>query len=127
VKHAETHPTLDVDGCFGCRIANIRMGTNSTTTRGKEVEQTNKVERNWQKDMPAYKRLRREGLQPKRIDGAAEVEKKAEHKWQVETGVCANEITSMATQRRQESRRWIKRHRPSFVQRWHLKSPSESR
>ena len=44
MKHAETHPTLDVDGCFGCRIANIRMGTNSTTTRGKEVEQTNKVE-----------------------------------------------------------------------------------
>jgi len=47
VKHAETHPDLDVDGCFGCRIANIRMGTNSTTTRGKQVEQTNKVERNW--------------------------------------------------------------------------------
>jgi hypothetical protein len=87
VKHAETHPTLDVDGCFGCRIANVRMGTNSTTTHGKEVEQTNKVERSWQKDMPAYKRLRREGLQPKRIDGAAEVEKKAEHKWQVETGI----------------------------------------
>jgi len=63
------------------------MGTNSTTTRGKEVEQTNKVERNWQKDMPAYKRLRKEGLQPKRIDGAAEVEAKAKHKWQVETGL----------------------------------------
>jgi len=63
------------------------MGTNSTTTRGKQVEQTNKVERNWQKDMPAYKRLRKEGLQPKRIDGSAEVEKKAEHKWQVETGI----------------------------------------
>lgn len=63
------------------------MGTNSTTTRGKEVEQTNKVERNWQKDMPAYKRLRKEGLQPKRIDGAAEVEAKAKYKWQVETGI----------------------------------------
>jgi hypothetical protein len=37
--------------------------------------------------MPAYKRMRREGLQPKSIDGAAEVEKKAEHKWQVETGL----------------------------------------
>ena len=63
------------------------MGTNSTTTRGKQVEQTNKVERNWQKDMPAYKRLRKEGLQPKRIDGAAKLEQKAEHKWQVETGL----------------------------------------
>lgn len=75
MKHAETHPTLDIDECFGCRIANVRMGTNSTTTRGTEVRKTNDVERGWQKDMPAYKRLRREGLQPKRIDGAAEVEK----------------------------------------------------
>lgn len=37
--------------------------------------------------MPAYKRLRDEGLQPKRIDGAAEVEKRAKEKWQVETGI----------------------------------------
>jgi hypothetical protein len=63
------------------------MGANSTTSRGSQVEATNKVERGWQKDMPAYKRMRKEGLQPKRIDGAAEVEKKAEHKWQVETGI----------------------------------------
>lgn len=63
------------------------MGTNSTTTRGQTVQQTNKVERNWQKDMPAYKRLRREGLQPKRIDGSAEIEAKAKYKWQVETGL----------------------------------------
>jgi hypothetical protein len=63
------------------------MGANTTTTRGKQVEQINKTERGWNVDMPAYKRLRREGLQPKKIDGAAEVEKKAEHKWQVETGL----------------------------------------
>ena len=85
--HQQTHPTLDVDGCFACRVSGIRMGMNTTTTRGQNVEKINATERNWQKDMPAYKRLRKEGLQPKRIDGAAEVEKKAEHKWQVETGV----------------------------------------
>jgi len=37
--------------------------------------------------MPAYKRLRANGLQPKKIDGAAEVEKKAKESWQVETGI----------------------------------------
>lgn len=37
--------------------------------------------------MPAYKRLRQDGLQPKSIDGAAEVEKKAKESWQVETGL----------------------------------------
>lgn len=63
------------------------MGTNSTTTRGARVAQVNQTERNWTKDMPAYKRLRDEGLQPKRIDGAAEVEKRAKEKWQVETGI----------------------------------------
>jgi len=63
------------------------MGMNSTTSRGSKVAQINKTERQWNVDMPAYKRLRREGLQPKRIDGAAEIEKKAEHKFQVETGI----------------------------------------
>lgn len=85
--HQQTHPNLDVEGCFACRVSGVRMGMNTTTTRGQNVESINKTERNWQKDMPAYKRLRQEGLQPKRIDGAAEVEKKAEHKWQVETGI----------------------------------------
>lgn len=87
MKHMETHPNLDVEGCFGCRVAGIRMGMNSTTSRGSKVAQINKTERQWNVDMPAYKRLRREGLQPKRIDGAAEIEKKAEHKFQVETGI----------------------------------------
>ena len=87
MKHAEVHPSLDVEGCFGCKVAGVRMGTNSTTTRGKRVAEINQTERNWNKDMPAYKRLRADGLQPKRIDGAAEVEKKAKEKWQVETGI----------------------------------------
>lgn len=87
MKHRETHPDLNVEGCFGCRVSNIMTSTNSTTSRGKEIAAINKTERQWNVDMPAYKRLRREGLQPKRIDGAAEVEKKAEHKFQVETGI----------------------------------------
>lgn len=87
MKHRETHPNLDVEGCFGCRIAGVRMGANSTTTRGGRVAQINATERGWNKDMPAYKRLREQGLQPKRIDGAAEVEKKANETWQVETGI----------------------------------------
>lgn len=87
MKHAEVHPSLDVEGCFGCKVANVRVGSNSTTTRGQRVAEVSQTERNWNKDMPAYKRLRKEGLQPRKIDGAAEVEKKAKEKWQVETGI----------------------------------------
>jgi hypothetical protein len=90
VKHRETHPNLDVEGCFGCRVAGVRMGTNSTTSRGAKVSEIKQTERNWNKDMPAYKRLRANGLQPKKIDGAAEVEKKAQESWQVETGILPN-------------------------------------
>ena len=63
------------------------MGVNTTTTRGTKVAETNTTERNWNKDMPAYKRLRADGLQPKKIDGAANVEKRAQEGWQVETGI----------------------------------------
>ena len=87
MKHRETHPNLDVDGCFGCRVENVRMGTNTTTTRGARVAAVNQTESNWNKDMPAYKRLRADGLQPRKIDGAAEVERKAKEAWQVETGI----------------------------------------
>ena len=87
MKHRETHPNLDVEGCFGCRVAGVRMGTNTTTSRGAKVAEINTTERNWNKDMPAYKRLRANGLQPKKIDGAANVEKRAQEGWQVETGI----------------------------------------
>ena len=78
MKHAETHPSLDVEGCFGCRVAGISFGANSTTTRGAQVTATNRTAKNWDKDMPAYKRLRQNGLQPRGIDGAAALEARAE-------------------------------------------------
>jgi len=84
MKHAEKHPSLDVEGCFGCKVAGVRMGHNSTTTRGAEVDRINRTERNWNKDMPAYKRLRQQGLQPKSVDGSAFLENHATEKWHIE-------------------------------------------
>lgn len=26
MKHAETHPSLDVEGCYGCKIAGVKFG-----------------------------------------------------------------------------------------------------
>jgi hypothetical protein len=39
------------------------------------------------KDLDAYHRLRQNGQQPRHIDGAAVVEKRAEENWQVATGI----------------------------------------
>jgi len=84
MKHRETHPNLDVDGCFGCRVAHVRMGPNTTTTSGKRAEEINTIEKRWHRDMPAYKRLRQNGLQPERIDGCADIEQRANNKLEVE-------------------------------------------
>lgn len=63
------------------------MGANSTTTRGSKVAEINQRASSWDKDMPAYKRLRQEGLQPRTIDGAARLEATATSEAQVESRV----------------------------------------
>jgi hypothetical protein len=87
MKHRETHPNLDVEGCFGCKIAHVAISSDATPTRRSESHRINETERRWDKDMDAYKRLRKDGLQPKKIDGSYEVETKAKEKYQVETGL----------------------------------------
>ena len=84
LKHREDHPNLDVEGCFACKITGVQMGSNSTTTRGSTVAEINQREKNWSLDMPAYKRLRKEGLQPKTIDGCHAVEQLATSRHQIE-------------------------------------------
>jgi len=84
MKHRETHPNLDVEGCFGCRVSLVHVGPNSTTTRGAAVSQTEQKARGWDKDMPAYRRLRKQGYQPRSIDGSARLEATATSAAQVE-------------------------------------------
>lgn len=92
IKHQEVHPTLNVPGCFGCRIAFITFGADAMPTRkGKAYcASIEAKDRLLHKDLDAYKRLRNDGMQPKKIDGAADVEKRADEKWQVETGILPN-------------------------------------
>jgi hypothetical protein len=89
IKHQETHPTLDVEGCFVCKIAGLSVAASATPTRrgGARAATINHKDKVLEKDLDAYKRLRNEGMQPKAIDGSAEVEKRANYKWQVETGL----------------------------------------
>lgn len=51
---------------------------------------TSQMEKRWEKDMPAYKRLRDDGMQPKNIDGSAKIESGAETKQEVQAGVILN-------------------------------------
>lgn len=87
MKHREIHPNLDVEGCFGCRIAGVSFAASSMPSRKQDNNRIEATERQWSKDMDAYKRLKQDGLQPAKIDGAANIEKKADHSSQVVTGI----------------------------------------
>lgn len=87
IKHQETHPTLDVPGCFGCKVVWVSVPSSVTPTRRPEASHAkwvNDTEKQWHKDMPAYKRLVQEGLQPQRIDGCARLEQEAKHRVDIE-------------------------------------------
>jgi hypothetical protein len=89
IKHQETHPNLDVPDCFGCKISTVSVPSSVTPTRragAQHAKWVNDTENRWHKDMPAYKRLVEDGLQPPRIDGCAELEAKASSKQQIEAG-----------------------------------------
>lgn len=80
--HQRTHPTLDVPGCYGCKISSI--GIPPSAGGNEAVRAIDSTERQWHKDIGAYKRLRADGLQPRSIDGAHVKEALATTREQVE-------------------------------------------
>jgi hypothetical protein len=65
--------------CFGCRVRTVQFGN-------VEAPPQRNMELQWARDLPAYKRLRTQGLQPPRTQGAAELEARAHTKREVEMG-----------------------------------------
>lgn len=66
------------DGVF---IAPSSMPTRSEAAN---VEKQTEI---MHRDAAAYKRLRKDGVQPKSVKGAAELERRAGSKWEIETGM----------------------------------------
>lgn len=73
MKHRETHPNLDVENCFGCRVAHFRVSASATPSRNSVGDMTRK-EKILDRDLDAYKRIRKTGGQPDQIDGSARIE-----------------------------------------------------
>lgn len=92
--HRRTHPNLDQPGCFGCKVSSVRIAPSATPSRSPRSgrgpqEHLSSIlarEKRWDTDMPAYKRLVDDGVQPPRIDGSADLEARCTIRDQVETG-----------------------------------------
>ena len=65
--------------CYYHKLRTIQFG-------GAKRSPQTQMESRWDKDMPAYIRLRHNGLQPKQIDGCAELESRANDQMEIEMG-----------------------------------------
>lgn len=84
ILHQRTHPTLDVEGCFACRVAAVNIGAGALPTRAPDAIACIAREKRWDKDHPAYKALRKDGLQPRTSEGAHELMTTASTREQIE-------------------------------------------
>jgi putative FmdB family regulatory protein len=64
----------------------VAIAASSMPTRS-EAAHVEKQTEIMHKDAAAYKRLRKDGVQPKSVKGAAELERRAASRWEVETGM----------------------------------------
>lgn len=76
--------------CPECR-APLSLSIETVTTyavgeRGRHTAISDATDREWHKDMDAYSRFKQQGLQPRRITGADQLEATAKGRWHVETG-----------------------------------------
>ena len=81
---AHPNPNCKPD-CFGCKASSISFAPSSMATRSLAASYK-ATEKQQAKDLPAYKRMRQEGLQPKSTKGAAEIEAQATTRFEVTSG-----------------------------------------
>jgi len=89
VRQSFTDATLTTcevcEGPISRFYGSILIAPSSMPTRSEAA----RVERETEimhRDVDAYRRLRKDGLQPKSVKGAAELERRAGSRWEVETG-----------------------------------------
>lgn len=77
--------------CWKCRegtgcIRAVSFAPSAMPTRHPTAVSTVAKDKRWEADIPAYQRLRRNGIQPPRIDDCAELEGRATDQFEVEMG-----------------------------------------
>lgn len=82
----KTHDGSHGEDCFGCRIQTVSFAASAMPSRKPDAVGARQTEARMARDLPAYKRLKDQGLQPAATKGAAELEKRANSNWEIETG-----------------------------------------
>jgi hypothetical protein len=78
------HPNYD-KGCFRCKLVSFQLAPSATPSRGKAlIEGDLKEEKRRKKDLPAYERMRKAGVQPASTLDAHKMESEASTAWEIE-------------------------------------------
>jgi len=84
--HGQKH-RLYVPGCLLCKMSTVSVAPSATPSRqSAHAKWAKRKDKEWATDMAAYKRLRNDGLQPRQIDGSADLEAKSTEPEHVATG-----------------------------------------
>jgi len=112
----------DPDACWGCRVQTVQVAPSAMPSRGegRHCAIAKAEDRKLSKDMTSFKRMMEQGLKPKSLTGAAEIESKCGSALEVERGQSAAEIamTTPSAQREDpSSMRDIHKGAPEFRRR----------
>ena len=74
------------DGCFGCKLATVQFGASCMPNRRSEAHRAVGMEHDREKNLGAYERLRKQGIQPASTAHAYELEKMSDSVHEIESG-----------------------------------------
>jgi hypothetical protein len=74
------NPKTCASDCFGCKLITLSFGK-------VDIDGQKKWDKNHQRNVAAYTRLRHDGTQPKSVNGAAELESRAASVFEIESGI----------------------------------------
>jgi hypothetical protein len=86
VKHLRDEMGECVVGCFGCKLEGFTIAPSAMGTRHPNAARAALKDPQLDKDREAYRRLRRNGEQPKHVGGSAYIEATASESCEITTG-----------------------------------------
>jgi hypothetical protein len=86
-RHLKDDTGQCVPNCFGCKLESVSFAPSSMGTRFPSAARAALKDPLLDKDREAYRRLRRNGEQPKHVSGSARVEALAESSAEITTGL----------------------------------------
>jgi hypothetical protein len=75
------------DACYPCKLAGIQFAPSAMPTRSPEAARVKVADKKLDKDRDAYQRIRRNGEQPRAVQGSSELERTATESFEIKTGV----------------------------------------